>query len=116
MSRALHLARTTELGRISISSEAIAQIVSLALTESYGVVGTPEKRFPRLRRTKGAAGVDVRDGATGLEIVLTVVVEYGLKLAEVAGSIQERVRYEVERLTGLTVATVEVRIDDARRS
>lgn len=116
MSRPAHLARTTDLGRISVSDGAIRQVVAAALAESYGVVGTTGRRFPRLRRPKGTEGVEIRPRGDGLEIVLTVVVEYGLKLSEVAATIQERIRYEVERLTGLAVASVEVRIEDARRS
>ncbi len=50
----------------------------------------------------------MRSREDGLEIVLTVVVEYGLKLSEVAASIQDRVRYEVERITGLGGGVVEV--------
>jgi uncharacterized alkaline shock family protein YloU len=116
MSRSTHLVRTTELGSIVVSSDAIAQVVGGALTESYGVVGTPPRRFPRLRRPKGTEGIEIGSRDDGLEIALTVVVEYGLKLSEVAATIQDRVRYEVERITGLPVASVEVRIDDARRS
>jgi uncharacterized alkaline shock family protein YloU len=44
------------------------------------------------------------------------VVEYGLNLAEVASTLRNRVRYGVERLTGLRVAEVEVRIQDVKRS
>lgn len=116
MSKDLHVARTTDLGTISVSSKAVAQIVGNALAESYGVVGTPGRRFPRLRRSKGTDGVEVRERDDGLEILLHVVVEYGLKLSEVAVVAQDRIRYEVERLTGLRVAAVEVRIEDARRS
>jgi uncharacterized alkaline shock family protein YloU len=52
----------------------------------------------------------------GVTIELGVVVEYGLNLAEVASTLRSRVQYEVERLTGLPVASVEVRIRDVRRS
>jgi uncharacterized alkaline shock family protein YloU len=45
-----------------------------------------------------------------------VVVEYGLNLAEVASTLRNRVQYEVERLTGLPVAEVEVRIQDVKKS
>jgi uncharacterized alkaline shock family protein YloU len=116
MSRSSHLARSTELGTISVSSAAVAQIVGGALAESYGVVGTPGRRFPRLRRSKGSNGVEIRGREDGIEILIHVVVEYGLKLSEVAAVAQERVRYEVERVTGLRVASVDVRIEDARRA
>ena len=47
-------------------------------------------------------------------MTLSVVIAYGLNLAEVAASVRSRVSYEVERVTGLKVARVEVRIDDVR--
>jgi uncharacterized alkaline shock family protein YloU len=48
--------------------------------------------------------------------VLYVVVAYGLNLAEVAGTVRSRVAYEVERLTGLRVASVDVHIQDVKRT
>jgi uncharacterized alkaline shock family protein YloU len=55
-------------------------------------------------------------GEDGVTIELSVVVEDGLNLAEVASTLRNRVQYEVERLTGLRVASVEVRIQDVRRT
>jgi uncharacterized alkaline shock family protein YloU len=115
--RDTHLARTSELGRITISTEAVAQIVGHVAAESYGIVGMAGRRFPRLPgRDKLTDGIEVRGRNGGLEIDLHVVVEYGLNLAEVASTVRTRVAYEVERQTGLTVTAVEVRIDDVRRS
>ena len=107
------------LGRITIASEAVAQIVGRAASESYGIVGMASRaRVPKLlSRDRSTQGIVVRgsdDG--GLRIDLHVVVEYGLNLAEVASAVRSRVAYEVERLTGLTVASVEVHVDDVRRS
>ena len=69
-----------------------------------------------LARDRLPQGIEVaaRDG--GLALDLHVVVEYGLNLAEVAATVRSRVAYEVERLTGLAVAAVEVHIEDVRRS
>jgi uncharacterized alkaline shock family protein YloU len=112
-----HVVRETELGRIVVSSDAIAQIVGHVAAESYGIVGAAGRRFPRLRsRERLTDGITVKRRAEGLEIDLQIVVEYGLNLAEVAATVRSRVQYEVERQTGLTVAAVEVRIEDARRS
>ena len=117
MHKGTHLARTTALGRVSISSEAVAQIVGRLTAESYGIVGMAGRRFPRLPgRDRLTDGIEVKSREGGLEIDLHVVVEYGLRLAEVAATLRDRVVYEVELRTGLTVAAVEVLIDDARRS
>jgi len=110
---------SSPLGRISISHEAVAHIVGRVAAEAYGVVGmaprTPRERL--LTRDRLRQGITVRGSAeAGVTIELSVVVEYGLNLAEVASTLRNRVRYEIERLTGLNVAEVEVRIQDVRRS
>ena len=106
------------LGRITIASEAVAQIAGRAAAESYGVVGMAGRgRVPKLlARDRATQGIVVRGSEDGLVLDLHVVVEYGLNLAEVASTVRSRVGYEVGRLTGLPVASVEVHVDDVRRS
>jgi uncharacterized alkaline shock family protein YloU len=110
---------SSPLGRISISHDAVAHIVGRVAAEAYGVVAMAP-RNPRdrlLTRDRRRQGIGVGGSAAeGVTIELNVVVEYGLNLAEVASTLRNRVRYEVERLTGLTVADVDVRIQDVRRS
>jgi uncharacterized alkaline shock family protein YloU len=106
-------ALSSALGRITISSDAIAQIVGETARECYGVVGMAGRKWLPERVTQGIQ--ITRDGG-GVAIDLHVVVEYGLNLAEVASSVRNRVAYEVNRLTGLPVSAVEVHIDDVRRS
>lgn len=101
-----------ERGRLTIAREAVAEIVAESALGCYGVValsaGTRVKRM--LRRE----GVSVEGGPDSLRIELHVVVQHGLNLAEVAATIRSQVSYEVERLTGLTVAAVEVVIQSVR--
>ena len=68
-----------------------------------------------LARDRLTQGIAVRGSPEGLRIDLHVVVEYGLNLAEVASTVRSRVGYEVGRLTGLPVASVEVHVDDVRQ-
>jgi uncharacterized alkaline shock family protein YloU len=115
--RTLHNTRSTDLGRISVTGDAIAQIVGHVAAESYGIVGMAGRRFPRLPgRDRLTDGIEVKPRDGGVEVDLHVVVEYGLNLAEVAATVRNRVAYEVERQTGLPVKSVEVRIEDVRRS
>jgi uncharacterized alkaline shock family protein YloU len=109
------------LGRITISSDAIAHIVGETARECYGVVGMAARGpVGKLlgKRERSTQGIQIaRDGdGDGVTIDLHVVIEYGLNLAEVASTIRNRVSYEVGRLTGLPVRAVEVHIDDVRRS
>jgi uncharacterized alkaline shock family protein YloU len=115
--KGLHLVRSTDHGRVSISTDAVAQVVGHVAAESYGIVGMAGRRLPRLPgRDRLTDGIEVKSRNGGVEIDLHVVVEYGLNLAEVASTVRTRVAYEVERQTGLTVTAVEVRIEDVRRS
>jgi uncharacterized alkaline shock family protein YloU len=103
------------LGRITISSHVIAQIVAETAVECYGVVGMKGSLRGRLARGRARThGIGVRRDDREVTVDLHVVVEYGLNLAEVASSVRNRVAYEVERLTGLTVRAVEVHVDDVR--
>jgi uncharacterized alkaline shock family protein YloU len=118
------LSLPSELGRVTVAPEAIAQIVGRTAAQCYGVVGMSLRapgpardRVTRLLpRGKPLRGIVVRnlDGAVGLE--LYVVVAYGLNLAEVAATVRSQVAYEVARLTGLQVASVDVHIQDVKRS
>jgi uncharacterized alkaline shock family protein YloU len=106
----------TELGKITISREAVAQIVGRTALESYGVVAMaarPSERLPW--RDKLTQGVSVEADGDGVHIDVHVVVEYGLNLAEVGAALRQRVGYEVERLSGLRVAAIEVHIEDVRQ-
>jgi uncharacterized alkaline shock family protein YloU len=102
-------------GRISIAGRAVAQIVGHTVAECYGVVAMDGGRVRRLR-ARDTRGIEVRGTPDGLEVTLHVVVEYGLNIAEIASTVRSRVTYEVERLTGLDVASVEVHVADVRRS
>ena len=116
------LSLQTPQGRVSISREAVAQIVGRTVAECYGVVGTaPAARAPArvrrlLTRARPTLGIAVGGEGENLTLDLRVVVEHGLNLAEVAATIRSRVGYEVERLTGLRVASIDVHIEDVRQS
>jgi len=108
---------STGQGGVAISQDAIVAIVGRATAESYGVVAlTGAGRISRLFPWGIRKGIDVRHGGDGLEIEIRVVVEHGLKLAEVSAAVQERVSYELERMVGLPIASLEVRIEKVRGS
>ena len=115
MEREPFVIATTERGRIAIAPAAVAQIVGAAAAESYGVVALAGRgRLSKLVPWGIKKGVDVelRDG--GLVVELRVVVEHGLRLAEVAETVRSRVQYELERMVGLPIASLEVHIDKVR--
>jgi uncharacterized alkaline shock family protein YloU len=111
---------SSPLGRITISNGVIAQIVAQTAARCYGVVemagGARAKVGRLLPRGRSTQGISVSGDRDGVSLDLHVVVEHGLNLAEVAATIRSQVQYEVERLTGLRVAAVDVHIQDVRQS
>ena len=103
-----------ENGRLTIAREAVAEIVAETALGCYGVVGLTAGT--RVRRIFRREGITVDGDVRALRIELHVVVEHGLNLAEVASTVRSQVGYDVERLTGLTVASVEVVIQRVKQS
>jgi len=103
-----------ENGRLTIAREAVAEIIAETTLGCYGVVGLTAGT--RVRRMFRREGITVEGDAYALRIELHVVVEHGLNLAEVASTIRSQVGYDVERLTGLSVASVEVVIQRVKQS
>jgi uncharacterized alkaline shock family protein YloU len=114
----------SQLGRVTVSPGAIAQIVGRVAAECYGVVGmslrapgAPRERVTRLLpKGRPLRGVVVRNASGAVALELYVIVAYGLNLPEVAATVRSRVAYEVARLTGLEVASVDVHIQDVKRT
>src|SRR5438552_6445155 len=101
---------SSSLGRITISTGAIAQIVSQTAARCYGVVGMgggARARVGRLLpRSRGVHGSSVSCDGDSVSLGLHVVGGHGLNLGEVAASSRCRVAYEVERVTGVRVGAV----------
>ena len=103
-----------EHGRLTISREAVAEIVAERTLGCYGVIGlSAGSRVGRIFRREG---ISIDGDARALRIQVHLVVAHGLNLAEVASTVRSQVAYEVERLTGLKVAAVEVVIERVRQS
>ena len=103
-----------EHGRLTIAREAVAEIVAETTLGCYGVVGL--SAGSRVARVFRREGISVEGPAEAVRIELHVVVEHGLNLTQVASTIRSQVAYELERLTGVTVVSVEVHIQRVRQS
>jgi uncharacterized alkaline shock family protein YloU len=115
------LEKTSNLGRIEVSSTAIASIVHEAVLTSYGVVGTAAKDLPtglvNILYKDSKRGVDVRIEENGrIAIDVYVIIEYGTRVAAVARSVMNVVKYSVERALGLPVSEVNVHVTGLRIS
>jgi uncharacterized alkaline shock family protein YloU len=111
---------TTSLGGIHISPSAVATIAYYATLESYGVVGlAPRNLAEGLAHTitrEPTRGVSVEYDGENIEIEIYIVVEYGTRIASVANSVANTVRYHVEKALGLRVSTINVHVAGLRVS
>ncbi|WP_054957706.1 Asp23/Gls24 family envelope stress response protein [Paenibacillus dakarensis] len=106
----------TEIGQIQIAPEVIEVIAGLATVEVRGVAGMSGGFaggiVELLGRKNLSKGVSVEVGQREAAVDVSVIVEYGHRLPEVAGEIQRNVKRSIENMTGLTVVEVNVHIHD----
>ncbi len=100
-------------GRIEVFPAVVAAIAGHSAAGCYGVMGMAARGLrdgvaTLLRRENLHRGVDVREVESRLEVDVYVVVQYGIRITEVAHNLQNAVRFEVERATGVPVSEVNV--------
>jgi uncharacterized alkaline shock family protein YloU len=107
-------------GRIEVSPVAISSIVNEAVQRCYGVVGTVPKNFAAeladILSADRKRGVQIRVRNRKIVIDVYVVVEYGTRIAAVAQSVKNVVRYQVEKALEMPVAAVNVHVQTLRVS
>ncbi|MDP1713254.1 MAG: Asp23/Gls24 family envelope stress response protein [Anaerolineales bacterium] len=111
---------TTSLGGIHVSPNAVATIAYRATLESYGVVGLAPKNLAdgivATITREPSRGVSVHYTGEDIDIDIHVVIEYGTRVATVAESVANTVRFHVEKALGLKVNSVNVHVADLRIS
>ncbi len=104
----------TELGELRIANEVVGVIAGLAATEVEGVAGISGGLAGGIAEMLGrrnlSKGVKVEVGEEQAAIDLFVVVEYGVRIPDVAWKIQENVKRAIEGMTGLEVVEVNVHV------
>jgi uncharacterized alkaline shock family protein YloU len=109
------------LGKVEVSSRAIASIASEAVLRCYGVVGMSAATLRDgiaevLQVHHYHRGVDVQIVNEQIVVDLYVVVEYGTRISEVAQNVMESVKFSLERALGMPVAEVNVHVQGLRIS
>ena len=108
------------LGEIDISPATIASIVSQAISQCYGVVGMAHKNLVNgiatLLSSDRRRGIEVFYDNNQIEINVYVIVQYGVRIKAVAESIQDTVKFQVEKTLGLPVYAINVYVQGLRLS
>jgi len=103
------------LGKVNIQHDAISTIARQVIEGIPGivrmsgsVVSAIAGRFSKRKRGKG-----IKTKVKGDEVYIEVfvIVEYGVKIPEIAWQIQKNIRKAIEEMTGLHVSSVDVNIE-----
>ena len=99
-------------GKINISEEVIAVVAGVASAEVKGVAGMNASLASGITDLLGkknyAKGVKVSIEEDEVKISVSITVNYGCNIPDVAGEVQEKVKREVETMTSLKVVAVDV--------
>lgn len=95
---------------IKISDEVVAIIASMAASEVKGVANMSGGLVGGISEILGkkTKGVKVQVGEKETTIDISLIVEYGARIPDVAWEVQNKVKTQVESMTGLKVVAVNV--------
>ena len=100
---------------IQISSDVVAVIAGVAVSEVQGVAGMAggfaggiSEVFSGKKNLAKGIKADINEGKVKLDV--NIIVEYGSRIPDVAFEIQNRVKKAVENMTGLVVEEVNVHV------
>ena len=110
----------SDRGVTSIADTVVAKVAGIATREVrgvYGMGGGTSRAIGAVTQRVGLAdersqGVAVEVGERETAIDLTVVIEYGESIPQVAEQIRENVVTRIEGITGLSVTEVNVAVND----
>ena len=107
---------TANKGNVKISTEVVATIAGIAANEINGVSGMCGNIAGGIAELLGnkknpSKGVKVEIKEESAVIDLYVVVEYGIRIPDLAWELQENVKASVESMTGLSVDKVNIHVD-----
>ncbi|EJE98180.1 Asp23/Gls24 family envelope stress response protein [Liquorilactobacillus mali] len=110
----------TQFGNIDINNDVIATVVGGAATEIFGIVGMASKNQIRdnlneiLKRDNYSKGVVVRQEDDGVAVDVYIIVGYGTKISEICRNVQDKVKYNLETMLGITANSVNVFVQGVR--
>lgn len=109
----------TDIGKIEIDKEVIAQYAGSSAVECFGVVGMASLSMKDgiaklLKRDNLSHGVKVLDNDDKINIDLHIIVSYGVSISVVAENLFSNVKYKVEEFTGKEVEKLTIFVEGVR--
>ena len=104
-----------DIGSVRIADEVISIIAGLAATEVVGVAGMSAGLAGGIAELLGkknlSKGVKVQIGEKQAVVDLYVILEYGVNIPDVAIKVQEKVKDEIEKMSGMEVVEINIHVE-----
>lgn len=100
---------------LKISEDVIARIAEIAVGNIDGVESFTKSKikFGNLFCSKDDdAAIDIHTENGSVEITVNIIVSYNCKVKQVAEHVQEKIKSDVQNMTGIIVSKVNVIIDN----
>ena len=110
-------------GRIDVADEVVEKVAGLAAMEVEGVAdlgGDIERALEGVRERigighkRGDQGIKAKISGREVSIDVTIMIEYGHVVMEVARQVKANVAHQTNRMLGLSVVEVNVTVDDIK--
>ena len=106
-------------GSVRISNTVIAKIAGYVATQCYGVVAMVNKSgkdgiLKILKLENMDKGIKVKVVDNIVDLTLYIVAEYGVNIVSISETIQNNVKYQLEKITGLKINSVKVAVESIR--
>lgn len=104
----------TDLGVIKIRREVLSAIAYIAAMEVKGVAkmggGKLDEIYDLFGKKKSGRGVKIEINENEIKIDVSIFVEYGYNITEIASKVQENIRKSIENMIGLTSLEINVNV------
>ena len=106
-------------GNVRISGDVIAAIAGVSAEETKGVAGmytslsgTIAEKFTSKKSLSKGVKVDINEEGINLDVY--IIINYGVRIRDVAESVQDSVKSNVETMTGMDVLSVDVHVEGVK--
>lgn len=108
-----------EYGSVCVHDHVFATIAGMSAMETYGIVGMAAKNaadglFELLKFESLTRGIRVQTTDNNLTIDIHVILQYGINISVVSENLMEKVRFNIQRMTGQTVDKLNLHVQGIR--
>lgn len=102
-----------QMNSIKISEDVISKIVEIAVNGIDGVSGITKSKihFGSIFDKNNESAIAIKGESGSVDVTVNVVVAYSAKVNQVAERIQNKVKNDIQNMTGIIVSSVNVIIE-----